>query len=88
VLFAIIYGSGSDKSWAQAFVSDRSMLHAHAATWRLDEVGYEHAPMYTPWDQFSEVEVSSWEDGLQSIEDHDWSLPEQDECDKSLIHDT
>lgn len=64
------------------------MLHAHIATWRLDEVGYEHAPTYTLRDQFSEVEVSSWEDGLQSIEDHDWSLPGQDEGDRSLINDT
>jgi hypothetical protein len=72
-LFASSDGLDSNALIPQIRVSQSSMSHGHVATWELHEVGYMYVPTHIYTDDPSSIEVCSWEEALQAIEDHDWA---------------
>lgn len=85
--FSDSYPPDSDNPSSQALVSKPTMSCAQIPTWDVHKISYERIPRYNSPDRFSDTEECSWEEGLQAIEDHDWSGTVMNDGDKSSKND-
>ena len=64
--FANSHHLDSDENYLYPSLSDLSTSHEHATMWQFDGVGCKLVTLC------SDVQVCSWEEGLQCIEEFNW----------------